>query len=574
MVHAQKRSDTPRRLRGGFLPAALPALAAALLLALAVSGLAQDNQRPPRRVLQRVAPSSWNNEWSRGAVFYEVFVRSFADSNGDGIGDLKGLIAKLDYLNDGNPDSTTDLGVDALWLMPVFASPSYHGYDTIDYEHINPEYGTDDDFATLCGEAHRRGIRVIVDFVINHSGSGHPWFVDSSSGPDAAKRKWYVWSPVDLGWRQPWNIYGGAPTWHQNPKDGQWFYGVFWAGMPDLNIRNPEVRAEIKRLASLWLSRGADGFRLDAARHLVETGSGLLQVDQPETHAFWREFAAHVRTVKPEATLVGENWTDTPIIATYYGSATTVPGGDELPMNFDFPLAAAMIQGVNAGDAGVISGKLAEVQSVYPPGANDAPFLTNHDQIRLATQLGRSAGKLRNAAAIVLTVPGTPFLYYGEEVGLENGSSDTDDRLKRTPMPWDASLPGGGFTTGAPWFPFAPGRETVNVAAESPDPGSLFSRYRALIRARHASVALQRGDLRFVTAGGGGHVLAFFRTAGDEQVLVAHNVSDAFQSAGPYATTATASETVFADTGASVVVGAGACSVTLLPRTTGIWRLK
>ncbi|MCJ7439975.1 MAG: alpha-amylase family glycosyl hydrolase, partial [Thermoanaerobaculaceae bacterium] len=180
MVHAQMRSDTPRRLRAGLLPAALPALAAALLFAFPVIGLGQDNQRPPRRVLQRVAPSSWANEWSRGAVFYEVFVRSFADSNGDGIGDLKGLIAKLDYLNDGNPDSTTDLGVDALWLMPVFASPSYHGFDTIDYERINPEYGTDDDFAALCSEAHRRGIRVIVDFVINHSGSGHPWFVDSS----------------------------------------------------------------------------------------------------------------------------------------------------------------------------------------------------------------------------------------------------------------------------------------------------------------------------------------------------------------------------------------------------------
>jgi len=574
MVHAHKRSDTPRRLRAGLLPVALPALAAALLLALAASGLGQDNQRPPRRVLQRVAPSSWANEWSRGAVFYEVFVRSFEDSNGDGIGDLKGLIAKLDYLNDGNPDSTTDLGVDALWLMPVFASPSYHGYDTIDYEHINPEYGTDEDFASLCNEAHSRGIRVIVDFVINHSGSGHPWFVDSSSGPTAAKRNWYVWSPVDLGWRQPWNMYSGADTWHQNAKDGQWFYGVFWAGMPDLNIRNPEVRAEIKRLATVWLSRGVDGFRLDAARHLVENGGGLSQVDQPETHAFWREFAAHVRTVKPDATLVGENWTDTPIIATYYGSTATVPGGDELPMNFDFPLAAAVVQGVNGGDANVILSKLAEVQSVYPPGANDAPFLTNHDMIRVATQLGSNAGRLRNAAAVLLTLPGTPFLYYGEEVGLQNGSSDTDDRLKRTPMPWDASSPGGGFTTGAPWFPFAPGRETANVAVQSADPASLLSRYRALIRARHASSALQRGDLRLVTSGGGGHVLAFFRTLADEQVLVAHNVSDSIQTAGPYATKATTSETVFADTGASVSVGAGSCSVTLLPRTTGVWRLK
>jgi glycosidase len=243
-------------------------------------------------------------------------------------------------------------------------------------------------------------------------------------------------------------------------------------------------------------------------------------------------------------------------------------------MTFDFPLAAAIVQGVNSGDANVISGKLAEVQSVYPAGANDAPFLTNHDMIRLATQLGNNPGNLRNAAAIVLTVPGTPFLYYGEEVGLQNGSSDTDDRLKRTPMPWDASSPGGGFTTGTPWFPFAPGRETANVTVQSVDPASLLSRYRALIRARHASAALQRGDLRLVTAGGGGHILAFFRSTTEEQVLVAHNLSDAIQMAGPYATTATTSETVFADPGATATVGGGGCSVTLLPRTTGIWRLK
>jgi glycosidase len=173
-----------------------------------------------------------------------------------------------------------------------------------------------------------------------------------------------------------------------------------------------------------------------------------------------------------------------------------------------------------------------------------------------------------------MTDPGTPFLYYGEEVGLQNGSSDTDDRLKRTPMPWDASSPGGGFTTGTPWFSFAPGRETANVAVQTTDPASPLSRYRAFIRARHSSAALQKGDLRLVTAGGGGHVLAFFRNTPEEQVLVAHNLSDAIQTAGPYATTATTSETVFADTGASVAVGGGACTVTLLPRTTGVWRLK
>ncbi|MGD1148707.1 MAG: alpha-amylase family glycosyl hydrolase [Thermoanaerobaculaceae bacterium] len=571
MVHAHKPSR-----RGLFRPfrillsLALPAIAAGVLLAGAVGDGGQQ-PRTLRRTVRRAAPN-WNNDWSKGSVFYEVFVRSFADSNGDGTGDLKGLIGKLDYLNTGDPTTTTDLKVDAIWLMPIFRSPSYHGYDTTDYETINADYGTNDDFATLCREAHRRGIKVILDLVVNHTGSDHPWFVDAVSSPTAAKRNWYVWSPTDLGWRQPWSLYTGSDTWHQNLKDGQWFYGVFWAGMPDLNFRNPEVRAEIKRLAGLWLSRGADGFRLDAARHLVENGAGLLQVDQPETHAFWREFSSSVRSVKPEATLVGEVWTDTPIIAEYYGNTAAVPGGDELPMTFDFPLAAAIVQGVNSQDATVIASKLAEVQSTYPPGATDAPFLTNHDQIRLATQLGGDAGRLRNAPAVLLTVPGSPFLYYGEEVGLLNGSSDSDDRLKRTPMPWDATQ-GGGFTTGAPWFPFSPGRDTANVASETGDPSSLLSRYRLLIRARRSSVALRTGAIR-ILASGSSQVLAFLRTTPDEQVLVVHNLSGSFQNAGPFTNDATAFDTLFADSGATLNLVGSSWRVSLPARASAIWRLK
>ncbi|HWC65519.1 MAG TPA: alpha-amylase family glycosyl hydrolase, partial [Thermoanaerobaculia bacterium] len=249
-----------------------------------------------------------------GRVFYEVFVRSFQDSDGDGIGDLGGLISRLDYLNDGNPDSATSLGVDGIWLMPVFRSPSYHGYDTADYETINPDYGSDADFRRLLDEAHRRGMKVIVDLVVNHTSAEHPWFVDAASSPSARHRDWYVWSPVDPGWTQPWG--GATPTWH--PLGGAFFYGVFWGGMPDLNFRNPEVRAEIERIAALWLARGVDGFRLDAARHLVEDGPGPLQTDTPETHAYWKEFAESVRAVKPDATLVGEIWSDTATIAPYY----------------------------------------------------------------------------------------------------------------------------------------------------------------------------------------------------------------------------------------------------------------
>ena len=526
-------------------------------------------ERPPTRTVAPRGPVQWQNDWARGAVFYEVFVRSFRDSDGDGKGDLKGLIEKLDYLNDGDPATTADLGVDALWLMPVFASPSYHGYDTVDYETINPDYGTNADFERLISEAHRRGIRIIVDFVVNHTGSGHPWFVDSASSPSSAHRDWYVWRPDDPGWTQPWG--GTNPTWH--PLNGSYFYGVFWGGMPDLNFRTPAVRREIERLAKLWLDRGVDGFRLDAARHIVEDGGGQAQVDTPETHAYWKEFAAFVRAARPQATLVGENWTDTPIIATYFGSASEIAGGDELPMNFDFPLAERILAGVDSGDAAAISAKLAEIQSAYPQGALDAPFLTNHDQVRVATRLGSNPAKMRNAAAILLTLPGAPFLYYGEEIGLQNGTTNNDE-AKRTPMPWDAT-PGGGFTTGSPWFPFAPGQADPNVAAQTKDPGSLLSRYRNLVRARKSSAALRRGTLELLTpASGSSGVLAFVRADGAERVLVLHNLSDSVAAAGPYPLSVTAADEIFADAHIGQPVGAaGAWSVSLSPRGSGVWRI-
>jgi alpha-amylase len=526
--------------------------------------------RPPTRTIASRGPVQWQNDWARGAVFYEVFVRSFRDSDGDGKGDLPGLIEKLDYLNDGNPTTTADLGVDALWLMPVFASPSYHGYDTIDYETINPDYGTNADFARLISEAHRRGIRVIVDFVVNHTGSGHPWFADSASSASSAHRDWYVWRRDDPGWTQPWG--GTNPTWH--PLNGFYFYGVFWEGMPDLNFRTPAVRREIERLAGLWLDRGVDGFRLDAARHIVEDGPGQAQVDTPETHAYWKEFAAFVRAARPQATLVGENWTETPIIATYYGSTAEIAAGDELPMNFDFPLAEQVLAGVDSGDASVIAAKLAEIQGVYPRGVVDAPFLTNHDQVRVATRLGTNPGKMRNAPAILLTLPGAPFLYYGEEIGLQNGTTNNDE-AKRTPMPWDATA-GGGFTTGSPWFPFAPGQGDTNVAAQTRDAGSLLSRYRNLVRARKSSPALRTGTLELLTpASGTSRVLAFVRAEGTERVLVLHNLSDSVAVAGPYSLSIAEAQEIFADPHLGQPIGpAGTWSVSLSPRGSAIWKIR
>ncbi|HSP93798.1 MAG TPA: alpha-amylase family glycosyl hydrolase, partial [Thermoanaerobaculia bacterium] len=446
----------------------------------------------------------------------------------------------------------------------------YHGYDTVDYETINPDYGTNADFARLISEAHRRGIRVIVDFVVNHTGSGHPWFADSASSASSAHRDWYVWRRDDPGWTQPWG--GTNPTWH--PLNGFYFYGVFWEGMPDLNFRTPAVRREIERLASLWLDRGVDGFRLDAARHIVEDGPGQAQVDTPETHAYWKEFAAFVRAARPQAILVGENWTETPIIATYYGSTAEIAAGDELPMNFDFPLAEQVLAGVDSGDASVIAAKLAEIQSVYPPGVIDAPFLTNHDQVRVATRLASNPGKMRNAPAILLTLPGAPFLYYGEEIGLQNGTTNNDE-AKRTPMPWDATA-GGGFTTGSPWFPFAPGQGGANVAAQTKDAGSLLSRYRSLVRARKSSPALRTGTLELLTpASGSSRVLAFVRADGTERVLVLHNLSDSVAAAGPYSLSIAEAQEIFADPHLGQPIGpAGTWSVSLSPRGSAIWKIR
>ena len=536
----------------------------ALLLACATPHPAPVPGGPPARAPAPAAAGRPYESWANGAVFYEVFVRSFQDSDGDGKGDLRGLVSRLDYLNDGDPRTDGDLGVDAIWLMPVFASPSYHGYDTTDYETIEPDYGTDEDFARLLAEAHRRGLRVIVDLVLNHTSSEHPWFVESASSPSSARRDWYVWSPAKLRWGQPWNA--AAETWH--PLRGAYYYGLFWSGMPDLNYRTPAVREEMKRVAGLWLARGVDGFRLDAVRHLVENGPDR-QNDQPESHAYLKELAAYVRAVKPDAVLVGEAWTETPIIATYYGSTASVPGGDELPLDFDFPLARRIIEGVAAGEARGIAEKLEELRRTYPPGATDVPFLTNHDMRRVASELGGDPKKLASAAAVLLTLPGTPFLYYGEEVGLLNGPGG-EDEAKRTPMPWDAS-PGGGFTTGRPWRAFAPGKDGANVAAQEADPSSLLSHYRRLIRARYASRALRRGALELVRAEG--PLLAYVRTAGGERALVVHNLG-ALPLAAALPVRAGAAFPLVAAEGATATTAGGEARVSLPPHGSGVFELR
>ncbi|HVG43179.1 MAG TPA: alpha-amylase family glycosyl hydrolase, partial [Longimicrobium sp.] len=276
-------------------------------------------------------------DWRRGGTCYEVFVRSFADSNGDGIGDLNGLIQKLDYINDGNPRSLRDLGANCIWLMPVAESPSYHGYDVTDYYRVERDYGTNDDFKRLVAAAHRRGIKVLVDMVLNHASSEHPYFQEALRDPNSPHRDWFRWSPTEPG-PGPW----GGPAWRKSPVRDEYYYGVFWEGMPDLNYANPAVRQEANRVADFWLREmGVDGFRLDAVPYLVEEGTVLSGT--PGTHRVLRDYQAHLRSVKPDVFTVGEVWDSVGAMLPYYP--------DQLDAYFAFELADALINAVNNGSS-------------------------------------------------------------------------------------------------------------------------------------------------------------------------------------------------------------------------------
>lgn len=440
----------------------------------------------------------------RDRVFYEVFVRSFSDADGDGVGDLPGLAAKLDALNDGDPATTGDLGVTGLWLMPVAESVSYHGYDVADYTAVERDYGDASSLRSLVQAAHERGMLVIVDFVINHTSSEHPWFEDALAGGE--HRDWYVWSETDPGWPSV----AGPNPWHRAPA-GDFYYGAFWEGMPDLNLRNPAVTAELTRIAEVWLDDfGIDGFRIDAAKHLIETGPDA-QVNTPETKAWLADFRAAIQARHPDALVLGEVYDARGISSSY-----TRDGA--LDMAFDFGLGPAIANGVY-GDATTVLASVEEVAERYAPGAAGT-FLSNHDQPRFLTQLKGDVAAAKRSAAVLLTAPGVPFLYYGEELGM---TGTKPDELIRTPYPWTADAPGHGFTSGSPWQAFGDGAATSNLAAESADPGSLWSRYRDLVQLRVANPALHAGETIRVKASSRS-VAAWLRGFGDQRILVLHNL--------------------------------------------------
>src|SRR2546426_6315296 len=420
-------------------------------------------------------------------VCYEVFVRSFYDSNGDGIGDLRGLTQKLDYIS--------GLGADCVWLMPVAESPSYHGYDVTDYYKIEPDYGTNDDFQAFVAAAHQHKIRVLVDLVLNHTSSEHPWFQEALRDTAAPHRGWYRWATTQ----------GGAcpNNWHKSPVSGECYFGLFWSGMPDLNYENPAVLDEMKRVARFWLdSMHVDGFRLDAVRHLVEVGNEVSNT--PGTHQVLRGFGQYVRSIAPQSYTIGEVWDNTDVILTYYP--------DQLDAYFAFPISEALMDAVRSGKAGGLLPTVQQFQRAEPAW-RWAPFQRNHDQTRTMTALGNDTAGAERTATILLTLPGVPFVYYGEEIGM---TGDKPDERLRTPMQWNGSS--RGFTSGTPWETLQSDTLTANVAGEDKRPSSLLNLYRKLTHLRATDRALREGRLEPIESGSES-VLAYWRGEGSTTVV-------------------------------------------------------
>lgn len=467
---------------------------------------------------------SLTNWWSN-AVAYEIFVRSFQDSDQDGIGDLRGLLQRLDHLNDGRPGAGNDLEVGAIWLMPIHPSPSYHGYDVLDYRAVHPDYGSLEDMRQLIEEAHRRGIRVIMDFVVNHTSNQHPWFL-ASAAKASEYRDYFLWRDApDPRWKRPWD---GASVWHPNQDD--YYLGLFWGGMPDLNLENPAVFEELASAMEFWLDLGVDGFRLDAVRHLVEEDNGteVQMTDTRASHEWLKRLRRRLITSHPDVLILGEAWSSPRDIEAYAGE------GDELHMAFSFGLASGITDAVMEGQRVYLHEALEEHRDLLAKmPAFSAPFLTNHDMKRFAQRVGADRDKLHLAAAILLTMQGTPFVYYGEELGLR-GAPGQDDRGKRTPMLWEADAPQGGFSDGTPPWIAIPDERQFAVSAQQKDPSSLLHTYRQLIQLRNRQPEMRQGQLRwYIPQNAGRGALVLLRESPDEGKRIAlalnlHSETDAY----------------------------------------------
>ena len=474
--------------------------------------------------------------WQRG-VIYQIYPRSFQDSNGDGIGDLPGITARLPYV--------AALGVDAIWISPIYPSPmADFGYDVANYCDIDPMFGTLADFEQLMGHAHRLGLKVLLDFVPNHTSNRHPWFEESRSSRDNPKRDWYLWRDpaADGGPPNNWLSRMGGSAWEWDESTGQYYYHAFLREQPDLNWRNAEVRRAMDDVLRFWLARGVDGFRVDVLWLLIKDAQfrdnppnpayepgqpqhhRLLQTyteDQPEVHDIVRSMRATLSEYG-ERVLIGEIYLPIEQLMKYYGA-----NGDGADMPFNFQLLSAR------WNASEIARMIRDYDAALPEHAWPNWVLGNHDNPRVASRLG--VAQVRAAAVLLLTLRGTPTLYYGDEIGMTDGAIPPDQVRdpaelrqpgigqgrdpERTPMQWDGSQPHGGFTDGRPWLPVG---TATSVREQNGEATSLLSLYRRLLVLRRSHAALVRGTIENVVAHG--DVLTYERRYGDQQLLIAINM--------------------------------------------------
>jgi alpha-amylase len=437
-------------------------------------------------------------------VYYEIFVRSFADSNGDGIGDLNGITARLDYLQ--------WLGVSGLWLTPIYPAASYHGYDVTDYFAVNPQYGTMADLHRLLRAAHARGMKVLIDMVLNHTSNRNPWF-EQALDPQSPYHDWYIWAGKGADRAAQSSV--GVPAWH--PRGGRYYLGDFSDDMPDLDYDNPAVRREMIKVGRFWLAQGVDGFRLDATTQIYIDFES--DIDNPRAIgrniAWWRQYHDALRATDPSVFLLGEVPARTEgQAAPYYAALNSV---------FDFPLAKVLV----AAAAGETSPNLGSYVSAawhsFRENARgpfiDSPFIGNHDRDRVLDQLEGNMSHMRMAAAMLLTLPGDPFVYYGEEIGMHGVKPDP--RI-REPMRWDRNPHAAGETS---WEPSPDNASPdLSVAAERADPQSLLYFYRRLIHWRLDLPALRDGGIASCPLDGGA-ISAYTRSDRTQRLLVIHNLS-------------------------------------------------
>jgi alpha-glucosidase len=480
--------------------------------------------------------------WWQNAVFYEIYPRSFADSNNNGIGDLNGITSKMDYLK--------ELGINAIWITPCFPSPQVDfGYDVSDYEAIDPMYGTMADFDRLVAEAKRRNIRVILDFVVNHTSDKHKWFINSESSRTAAKRDWYIWRDGKGPGEPPnnWLSTFGTSAWQYDPKTKQYYYHYFYPQQPDLNWRNPAVEKAMLDVTRFWYRHGVAGFRLDAVDTLYEDPKltddpvlpgtdkfGRPNLDEkynkklPEVHDAMRALRSVANNYG--AVLIGETWTsNVDQLREYYGAKN-----DELQMPMDLMMTG--FKGLSADEY------RKHIAAVNAAGQWPTYVITNHDIVRSYTRYGDGKHNdeiAKMMAAFYLTLRGTPIMYYGEEIGMENNDpkrkEDVQDPIgklgwplekgrdgERTPMQWNDTV-NAGFSKAKPWLPVPPSYKTHNVADEMKDPNSVLSFYRELLTLRHTEPALLDGD--YISLGDDPNVLMYVRRYKGQAIFVALNMS-------------------------------------------------